>query len=174
MPEPPADGLLGWYREGVTALVGALAAAPADLRAWTFYPAPSPKAFWTRRQAHETVMHHADVELARGVSLRYPVEFAADGIDELLTRFLGRGRSRLVADPPLTLLVEPADASVWWHLTIGPDGPLARSTGDRAADATVTGPASDLYLYLWNRQPEQPVHFEGDERVRDVWLRLAR
>lgn len=31
---------------------------------WTFLDAPSPLAFWARRQAHETAIHRADAQLA--------------------------------------------------------------------------------------------------------------
>ena len=96
-----------------------------------------------------------------------------DGLDELLTGFLHRERSRLFADPPRTLLVAPTDADTWWHVTINPQDRVVRSTGSQSADATVRGTASDLYLYLWNREPEQPVHFDGDDTVRQLWRELA-
>src|SRR5690606_9734843 len=51
-PMPPDSDLLAWLRAGHAELVAALDAAPADLRCWTFLPAPSPLAFWARRQAH--------------------------------------------------------------------------------------------------------------------------
>ena len=34
------------------------------MRCFAFLPAPSPLAFWARRQAHETGIHRADVESA--------------------------------------------------------------------------------------------------------------
>src|SRR5690349_6652723 len=74
-PRPLGDGpdldgaeLVAWYRDSHRLLVDTLAAAPADLECWTFHPAPcpSPLAFWTRRQAHETAVHRYDAESARG------------------------------------------------------------------------------------------------------------
>lgn len=66
--EPDLDGaeLLAWFREGHGRLTDALKAAPDDLDCWTFLPAPSPLAFWARRQAHETTIHRVDAESARG------------------------------------------------------------------------------------------------------------
>ena len=54
---PPNDGLAVWFREGHASLVEALLSAPPDLDTWTFMDAPSPLAFWARRQAHETAIH---------------------------------------------------------------------------------------------------------------------
>jgi uncharacterized protein (TIGR03083 family) len=61
--DPPGlDGapLLTWFREGHQRLVDTLADAAPDVRCWHFLPAPSPLAFWARRQAHETTVHRLD------------------------------------------------------------------------------------------------------------------
>ena len=94
--DPPDEQLLDWFREGHAALVGALRAALPDLTCWTFLPAPTPLAFWARRQAHETAMHRVDAELAAGGPVTsFDPAFAADGIDELIMGFLGRHERRL-------------------------------------------------------------------------------
>ena len=65
LSQGPADAQLpGWFGEGHAALVRALVAAPPDLECWTFLAAPSPQAFWARRQAHETAVHREDAEQA--------------------------------------------------------------------------------------------------------------
>jgi uncharacterized protein (TIGR03083 family) len=173
MPPAPVDGLLDWYREGASDLVELMLKLPDDVAAWTFLPAPTPKAFWARRQAHETAIHRADAECARGTRVSFPVEFALDGIDELMNGFLARPRTLLVADPPLSVLVAPTDADRWWHMTIDRDGRTTRSSGSLTADATVRGAASDLYLYLWNRVHPGPVDVAGDLRVTELWRGLA-
>jgi uncharacterized protein (TIGR03083 family) len=67
LSQGPGDaGLPGWFREGHAALVRALGDAPAGLDCWAFLSAPSPLAFWARRQAHETAIHRADAEQAAG------------------------------------------------------------------------------------------------------------
>src|SRR5215467_439058 len=61
----PGDGELpGWFREGHAALVRAIETADPGLECWSFLSAPSPLAFWARRQAHETAIHRADAEQA--------------------------------------------------------------------------------------------------------------
>jgi uncharacterized protein (TIGR03083 family) len=162
--------LLDWFRTGHTALVETLTAADPAVDCATFMAAPSPLAFWARRQAHETAIHRADAERAAAVTPDYPAEFAADGIDELITGFGARrkyqpqpqsqpqpqpqqhpGRS---ADGGL-LRVVTTDTADAWSIEIRHDRlqPRREPGADTApgAGCTVSGPASGLYLYVWNR-----------------------
>ena len=133
--------LLGWFADGHERLVTALEHADPGMTCWTFLPAPSPLAFWARRQAHETAIHRVDAQLAAGVaspgSPGSPGDFApglaVDGIDELVMGF-GRRRSKrgLRADPPSWLAV---------HARPGPRHP---ASDDPASDDPASdGPASD-------------------------------
>ena len=177
LEDVPADGeLLAWFRQGHAGLVDALKNAPPDLGAWAFLPAPSPLAFWARRQAHETTVHRADAEAAAGAELNVDPVLAVDGIDELLFGFYaGRGRRRFVSDPPLTLGIRTTDASPddAWTVVIGPE--RRETTRGRAqGDCVVSGTASDVYLFLWNRRDRTVVHIEGDPAVLDLWQEQAR
>lgn len=175
----PGDdpSLLPWFREGHGLLVAALEAAPADLECWHFLNAPSPRAFWARRQAHETAVHRVDAELAAGRDPS-PIDpaFAADGIDELLAGFHGRPRSRVRSESPRTLRVRTTDTGA------GRDDWLARLSADplsveRAVpgetDCTVSGRAEDLYLSFWNRGAYEKLQVTGDTSVLDLWQRTA-
>lgn len=172
----PADELLpGWFRRGHAALVSALQGAPPDLRCWTFLAAPSPLAFWARRQAHETAIHHADAQLAAGAASGrqpdglaadfFPARFAADGVDELLMGFAQRDASRgqLAAVPGVIAVHadDGADGAAHWLVRTGTGQPGV-SRGQGPADCDVTGPASDLYLMLWNRQARGDLDVSGD------------
>src|SRR6202044_1362579 len=86
--------LLSWFRAGHAALVETLSGADPAVQCATFMPAPSPLAFWARRQAHETAIHRADAESADGTVPQYPPGFAADGIDELIMGFGQRRKYR--------------------------------------------------------------------------------
>ena len=46
---------------------GADGRRPTTCECWTFLPAPSPRAMWARRQAHETAIHRVDAQLAAGL-----------------------------------------------------------------------------------------------------------
>ncbi|OEJ97392.1 maleylpyruvate isomerase family mycothiol-dependent enzyme [Streptomyces thermolilacinus] len=174
--EPDLDGaaLLDWYREGHDLLVAALSGAPDSLECWTFLPAPSPPAFWARRQAHETTVHRVDAESALGlVAGRSPVapELAADGIDELLCGFHGRDKSRVRTDPPGALRVRTTDTDDVWTVTLSADAPRTTRTADGPAECELTGPAEALYLSLWNRLPAgtPAVTVTGDDRLARLW-----
>jgi uncharacterized protein (TIGR03083 family) len=159
--------LLPWFREGHANLVKTIESTPDDAVAFTFLPAPSPRAFWARRQAHETAIHRADAEISTGEITAYAALFAADGIDECVRGFASRGR-RLSADPARTLLFAPSDAGGGWALLIGPDGSRVIDEGSHA-DCTVSGLASDLYLLAWNRRTADGLDVTGDTAVLDLW-----
>jgi uncharacterized protein (TIGR03083 family) len=165
----PDDELVVWYREGHGRLVSALSSAKPAMTCWTFLPAPSPLAFWARRQAHETSIHCVDAEASARLASEFPPQLAIDGIDELLNGFFARAGGRLVADPPMSLSIRPTDSEFGWTVHIRPDG-RTLSPGGSDADCVISGSANDLYLLLWNRgQIETTVTVEGDIRVLDHW-----
>ncbi|MBD0691555.1 maleylpyruvate isomerase family mycothiol-dependent enzyme [Streptomyces sp. CBMA123] len=191
-PAPSDAVLLDWYREGHAALLTVLSEAPADLECWTFLPAPSPLAFWARRQAHETAVHRFDADAAAGSpGPAVDPALALDGIDELLRGFMRCGRANVHSDSPRTVRIRASDGPGSWHLTLSRE-PLAVTTEEHpeSADLTVTGPARELYLLLWNRltveQAEQSaqsgqvgqagqsaqtgqVELSGDRSLLDLW-----
>jgi uncharacterized protein (TIGR03083 family) len=159
--------LFDWFRQGHAALVETLETVPDDTRAFTFLDAPSARAFWARRQAHETAIHRADAEGASGPVTPYDAQFAADGIDELTRGFASRP-GKLTADPPRVLRIDGADSSRIWWLTIGPEGLVVTDVGTDA-DCWVHGPTSDLYLLLWNRRTTDGLQVAGDPSLLDLW-----
>lgn len=180
----PADReLVGWFRDGHAALVRTLSTATADTRCWTFLGAPSPLAFWARRQAHETAMHRADACLAAGTRPEYPPEFASDGIDELIMGFLARSSARLAGESAANgraLQVRATDAGARWLVRLTADGKdaasVARGIADGTADCSVSGPAGALYLLLWNRcsTGAAGVAVSGDPSVIVAWADRMR
>ena len=149
-----------------------LAAADESVECWTFLPAPSLLAFWARRQAHETAVHRADAESAVSTVPSWAPSFAADGIDELLNGFFGRPGGLLVADPPVSMALVPTDIDAGWTLSIEPAG-RRLVAGEMPAQLTVVGPASELYLLLWNRSGTERLELRGDAAVLDLWRAKA-
>ncbi|WP_224281347.1 maleylpyruvate isomerase N-terminal domain-containing protein [Streptomyces sp. LS1784] len=183
-PLPSDATLLDWYREGHTALVDALTAAPADVECWSFLPSPSPLAFWARRQAHETAVHRHDADAAAGApGPAVDTALALDGIDELVSGFMTSSRSTLRSDRPRTLQVRATDGAGSdsgtgsWRLTITQEPPTV-TTGEspEPADLTLAGPARELYPLLWNRLPfgqARDVVATGDQGLLDLWRDAA-
>ena len=207
LSQGPADAQLpGWFCEGHAALVRALDAAPPDLECWTFLAAPSPLAFWARRQAHETAIHRVDAEQAAsaadqpastadqpastaglaastagpvppGNGAAFEPALAADGVDELLMGFLARGiRRGNWTGLGGSLAIHADDGTAGradWLIAGDPDGPgVSRGTG--RADCDVTGPASELYLTLWNRGPADRLDVTGDPSILAVFGRALQ
>ncbi|MEV6537567.1 maleylpyruvate isomerase family mycothiol-dependent enzyme [Streptomyces sp. NPDC051665] len=168
---PDLDGaeLVAWFRAGHRSLVDTLSAAPPDMECWHFLPAPSPLAFWARRQAHETTVHRMDAEAARGgVAGEIAPDFAADGIDELLRGFHGRRTSRVRSEKPRVLRVRATDADdAVWTVRLSQEPPAAERDGTGGTDCELAGPAGQLYRALWNRGPFPSV--TGDVSVAGLW-----
>jgi uncharacterized protein (TIGR03083 family) len=171
---PGDHGLVGWFLNGHAALVHALSAATPDLVCWTFLEAPSPLAMWARRQAHETAIHRVDAELAAGIDPNpSQPDFAADGIDELLTCFITRQGGGAASGEPGGFEVRCTDSDANWLVRIGPEGVSTTRDGGNG-DCVVTGPASDLYFTLWNRRSAAGLAVEGDRDVLQEFLRATR
>lgn len=174
-----APDLFEWFSAGLRALVDTWQATPEDARALVFlHDAPPPRAFWARRQAHETSIHSADALAARlgrwltGADLELDASFAADGIDELLCGFITRKRNQPDAGESYTVLVRTVDTGHAWTLRIG-DGPIVTTLGATdAPDAEITGTAVQLYLSLWNRSDDMTV--TGRTEVIDLWRARIR
>jgi uncharacterized protein (TIGR03083 family) len=180
LSQGPGDAELpGWFREGHAALVRALSGAPPDLDSWAFLAAPSPLAFWARRQAHETAIHRVDAEQAAGRASAPAFEpaFAADGVDELIMGFLARNIRR-GRQPGLdgSLAIHAADGAAGgadWLVAGGPgEAGVSRGTGEAGCD--VTGPARDLYLTLWNRRPADGLQVTGDPGILAAFARTLQ
>lgn len=170
----PTDGeLVPWFREGHAALVSTLDSAPDDVECWAFLPAPSPKHFWTRRQTHETTVHRVDTELAANEEPVVDPAVASDGIDELLTGFVVRRRGKLRTERPRTLGVSATDTGAHWLLHVSSE-PVVTERVDGAADATLRGPASDVYLALWNRLSLGALDAIGDAELLSSWRELVQ
>ena len=166
-------GLLAWFRAGHAALVHTLATADPAVKCPTFIAAPSPLAFWARRQAHETAIHRADADSASGATPGYEADFAADGIDELVMGFGRRRKYQPAADGGLRLRVVATDTADAWSVEAreGRLHPGRDADGEQEAGCTVSGPASGLYLYLWNRADaaRAGVTITGDPGLLSAW-----
>jgi uncharacterized protein (TIGR03083 family) len=165
---PRDEDLDDWLREGLRALTQTLDATPDEQPCWTFFGGETGRRFWIRRQLHETAVHRMDAELAAVLPLSpLPTDIAVDGIDELLTGFVPRPRSRLRSQQPWAVAVQPVDVHKAWTVRVSAEPPV--TVRDLLpADATVRGPANDLYAFLWNRRTDG-VTVEGDPAIAGRW-----
>jgi uncharacterized protein (TIGR03083 family) len=128
-----------WLSAGAGRLTEAISEAGED-PVWAF-GVLRPASFWGRRQAHETMVHRADAELAAGQDVLLDQRLAADGIDEWLSFVADPGFGREAAGlPPL-----PPGATL--RLTAGTAAPAGADGADGAgviAGWLVTGSGGGL------------------------------
>ncbi len=156
------DEVLGWFEEGMNELVDALSSVEPDTQVWNWRDrAPADASFWFRRMAHETGVHRWDGQRAVGAPSPIDAALAADGVDE----YLGFVEGWLARSPKPeltgTIVLAPTDRSERWN---------ALSRGN--ATATVSGPMSDVFLWLVNRD-SGGVAIEGDAEVAGRWSTIT-
>jgi uncharacterized protein (TIGR03083 family) len=172
-PERPADAdLLPWFRQCHATMMAALAADPGT-EVWTFSPlGNNTVGWWRRRQALETTVHRWDAEVAAGLDPRaVDADLAADGMEELLTEFLPLWKDSDQAKAMSgTLHLHSTDAECEWTVDMDASPPTARREHAKG-DAAIRGPASSLYLWLWNRvgadNPDLQVF--GSPAIVEAW-----
>ena len=176
--ELATDDPIGALDRCFAELTDRLAAHQPGDPAYTWYGPDQTVGFWIRRMAHETAIHRVDAERALGVPpAPIRTDLAEDGIDEMLTLFVGYGSMewpdefaavRAAAVGTSHRVDSPAGS---WLVRVGADGATvtptvtptvttsatptgpADGTGDDGPmiDSTVRGPAGPLLLWLWNR-----------------------
>jgi hypothetical protein len=88
-------------------------------------------------------------------------------LDELLFGFAPRPRT-LDVERPQVIRVHADDTGDQWYLTMGPEDSTTSREGDDA-DLTLTAPAADLYVRLWNRTPPSSIAMSGNAELLDLW-----
>jgi uncharacterized protein (TIGR03083 family) len=161
-PDEPVAGDLGrWFDDGAETLARTLAETDATRACWTMAP-PRQVAFWSRRQAHEAMIHRWDLASAVGAPIDLDPDLAIDGIDEAVTMFFPR-QIALARQAPLTDAVAIVEVGSGRRWVLEGDG---TTTDHDAADvgATVSGDATPLLLLLWQRLDleDSAVEVDGD------------
>ena len=182
-PDRPAGraALEDFYRQASERLAGSLAGADPAAHAWTWAPDQT-VGFIQRRQAHEALIHRVDAELAAGRRTPLDPRLAADGVDEGLRVMYGGCPpwGTITPEPGRTLRIRATDSGDTWLVTLArftgtdpedgksydePDIHIAASDTGEAVMAEISGTASDLDCWLWNRDPPGPVTQSGDQPV---------
>ncbi|HYN34100.1 MAG TPA: maleylpyruvate isomerase family mycothiol-dependent enzyme [Ilumatobacteraceae bacterium] len=167
-PGRPSDELLiDWVTAAYTGLSSALASTSDDTEVWTWTGSNQPEIWVERRMTQETAMHRWDASNAVGLPYDIPVAVAADGIDEHLIWFAGRGAGADATPVGGTVhlhCTDTVDGGGEWLVT-ELDANGATFTREHAkGDAAVRGRAADLLLWLWRREAG-PIEILGDDTV---------
>lgn len=173
-PPPPGPEAVRWLADATRELVEALQQAGPRSPVWNWTSQPQLAGFWSRRMAHETTVHRWDVEAVRGRPSPVERELALDGIAELLEVFLPEG-ARGLTDGSLggVLCLRCTDVPAAWCITVEVMQVTTRLAAE-AWDARVSGTASDLMMFLWNRVDPETLNVEGNPAIPTRWRAWLR
>jgi uncharacterized protein (TIGR03083 family) len=166
---PPSGDVFAIFNSQLAIMLDVLATTDPATPVWHFSPtAPKTAAFWSRRMAHEVTMHRIDTHAAAGTDSAVDPDFAADGIDEVLTRLIqSRTDSWSVSTSAGTVLYHAADAGRAWTVRLAP-GQLPQTAAEAGIDpsAAVIGLADAVYRAAWGRPSGAVV--SGDRALVDL------
>ncbi|GAA3654769.1 MDMPI-like protein [Lentzea atacamensis] len=181
--EFPADGEdpLDFMRSGAEAVIEELSAHEENEPCATWWPVQQNYGFWRRRLAHETTLHRMDIQGAAGMEVGAVAdEVAIDGVDEVLTLWLGHKLDVLGVRGSRDGLVAIRVGDDEWLTRCGPHGASAwrvvNPEDAHLADAQVSALPMTMYRWLWGRLPDRMVEVIGDhDAIAQLWalLRLA-
>ncbi|MCP4959275.1 MAG: maleylpyruvate isomerase family mycothiol-dependent enzyme [Actinomycetia bacterium] len=175
-PVRPAEGELAAALDlARSRLLDALDGVDPAEHAWSWATSQT-VGFTLRRQTHEALIHLVDARLAVGSSLPDAApDLWADGIDEVLVSFLSDLPDWARFErPSSSVVIRATDADWMWRFTLGRrvgvepesgqdvDLPCLLQTDAADADATISGDAASLDLWIWGR-PVEPsaISLEG-------------
>ena len=159
LSRPPDSELPDLVDERSARLVDAVSRHPAAARCWTWDENGWTVGWVRRRMAHEALIHRVDAELALGNRTEIDVDFAADGVDELLY-------TQIDGVPEWATFI-PDDTTA----TLSVDG--GSSYGLRLGRIVGTGPESgkeyDFESFLVSEEVSGTV-ISGSPVALDLWL----
>ena len=165
--------LIEWLRSAADDVEAVLREVDPAQPVWTLGLPHQTAGFWHRRMAQETVVHRWDAESAHGAARPIDPALAADGIDETMTALLQRRRRQSqVQGQGETYLFRATDTGNVWRVRF--DGDAIEVRRDAApTDLTLSGPASDVLLVLWQRLPRERIQIDGDPAKLDRYFALV-
>lgn len=122
--------------------------------------------------ALETAVHCYDGEVTAGDPKPVATALAIDGLDERINVHLA---TDVPEEPGAalggSLCLACSDADCAFVVEVG-HGRLHVHEGAGPASAFVRGPASDIFLFSWNRVPLECLDVTGDRDVAAAWASL--
>ncbi len=170
-PARPDDTVLPqMFSEGLSQLTAVLRAADPGAANWT-WSTDRTAGFVIRRMAQETAVHRWDADAASGHAVPIEAALASDGVDEFLEHFLD-WPAEGVPKPAGSVHLHCTDVAGEWTVREGADSFVV--TREHAkGDCAMRGPASDLLLVLWRREPLTAVDVVGDGAVAARFVAMS-
>jgi uncharacterized protein (TIGR03083 family) len=152
--EPSPGDVLAIFDDRLAAMLDVLATTDPAMPVWHFTPtAPKTAEFWSRRMAHEVTVHRIDAYAAAGIDAAVDPDFAADGVDEVLTRLITQHTDAwAVGTHSGVVLYHAPDAGrVWTVRLVAGQLPQTAPEAVTEPDASVVGLADAVYRAVWGR-----------------------
>ena len=170
---PLPAGLLDWFGAGAAGLAEHFHAAEPGEPVWTWSPDHS-VGFWQRMQAIEAAVHRWDAENAVGTAQPLDADLAADAVAQTF-EFMAPMRRAVAKAPPgqgERFLLRRTDGPQTWAVQF--DGDAVRlDAPDDQHDIQISGTASDLALFLWQRKVAGRLDVEGDTSLLSGYFVLV-
>jgi uncharacterized protein (TIGR03083 family) len=175
--DPVPAGLLDWFGAGAAQLAECFRAADPGERVWTWSPDHS-VGFWQRMQAIEAAVHRWDAENAVGTAGPLDAAFAVDAIGQAF-EVLAPARRAMAQAPPgqgERFAFRRTDGPETWAVRF--DGEAVRlgeddSQDDCGASVQISGTASDLALFLWQRPVTGRLDVRGESSLLERYFVLV-
>ena len=170
---PVPSGLLGWFHAGAADLQERFRAADPGEQVWT-WSADHSVGFWQRMQAIEAAVHRWDAENAVGAARPIDAALAADAIGQTFEVMAPMRRTVGKAPPGQgeRFLFQCADGPGRWAVRFDGDAVLL-GTAEGDYDIQISGTASDLALFLWQRPVTGKLDVQGDPSLLSRYFALV-
>lgn len=169
------EAVLAWLAASTELLLAALREAGPDqgcFTGWGYTQTPHTAYGVARHQVQEIAVHTYDAQFTVGEPASLPAAVALDGVEENL--FISSFTTSAWPHHPTAFDLHATEGRSW-RLTV--DGNGARTTQLPATGAdpdtaglSISGTASDLVLWLYNRISVDSLRLDGDPKLLDLLL----
>jgi uncharacterized protein (TIGR03083 family) len=170
---PVPAGLLGWFHDGSADLHARFCATAPEEQVWT-WSADHSVGFWQRMQAIEAAVHRWDAENVVGAVRPLDAALAADAIGQTFEVMAPMRRSVGKAPPGHgeRFVFQRTDGPGRWVVRFDGDAVLLGAP-DGHYDIQISGTASDLALFLWQRPVTGKLDIQGDTSLLSRYFVLV-
>lgn len=171
--EIPPDEAIGWFEAGVHELVSTLERVDPEQPVWTLSD-DRRAAFWHRRMAHETALHRWDAQSAHDAAAAVDPDLGVSALEESLDTYVTRRLDgQDVSGAGERVLLRCTNRPVSWRITLEPSAVrvTTQAAVEEAADAEISGSASDLWLFVMGRLPLSALEAAGDPEAGRLLVR---
>jgi uncharacterized protein (TIGR03083 family) len=170
---PVPAGLVDWFHAGAAQLAELFRATDAGERVWTWSPDQS-VGFWQRMQAIEAAVHRWDAQNAVSVAQPIDAALAADAISQTFEVMVPARRAVAKAPPGQgeIFVFRRTDGPQAWAVRFDDDAMLLGAPAG-SYDIQISGTASELALFLWQRDVTGGLDVRGDSSLLGRYFALV-